>query len=183
MKKKILSILLICLLTISLVGCCSSDNSKQDEKIENIKTFLIKINNKDFDGAVKLLDKNQINETMKIDLPSEEFIKALNRSLNDEQNEMKYDVDSIRKISKEELLNEMSKMDENELLKSRKDLIDLVDGYNLYIVEVEASFDGEKANFHDVIFANTTDSKLSGSVFLNGIISYYYNAVYNKPNS
>lgn len=199
MKRKILilgiAVMLLTMLVV-LTGCGNNNNlkqdsnnkstedvQKQDKNITNIKEFLNKINSKNFDEAVSLIDKDKINEIMKINLPSDEFTKSLNHALNDGYSEMKYDTESIKKISKDDLLNEISKMDEKEIIKSRTDIIDLFDGYDLYIVEGKSSYKNEKMNFHDVIFATADDSKISGSVILNGLISYYYNAVYNKPTS
>ncbi len=201
MKKKVVSILLIILVVICLTGCGdkkeesngqginnqeankTSDNNKDKEKkdvnIGIITSFLTYINNKEYDKIVELIDTDNINELMKTSLPIEEFSKALNRSFNDEKSKIKYDVNSLKKISKEDLLDEISKMDENELLKNRKDIIDLFDGYDLYMVEVEQTYNDEKMNIHDVVFVN--DSKICGTVFINGIFSYYYGAVYNRP--
>ena len=201
MKRKVVSILLIIIAIICLTGCGdkkeesngqginnqeankTSDNNKDKEKkdvnIDIITSFLTYINNKEYDKVVELIDTDNINELMKVSLPTEEFIKALNRSFNDEKSEIKYDVNSLKKISKEDLLDEISKMDENELLKNRKDIIDLFDGYDLYMVEVEQTYNDEKMNIHDVVFVN--DSKICGTVFINGIFSYYYGAVYNRP--
>lgn len=213
MKKKILilgiAVMLFTMLVV-LTGCGNNDNSlkqnsdnkstegvqkqdsdknsskdiqKQDNNITNIKEFLNKINSKDFDEAVSLIDKDKINEIMKINLPSDEFTKSLSHALNDGYSEMKYDTESIKKISKDDLLNEISKMDEKEIIKSRTDIIDLFDGYDLYMVEGKSSYENEKMNFHDVVFVTADDPKISGTVILNGLISYYYNAVYNKPTS
>ena len=196
MKKKLLSILLIGIFAIGLTGCGSeyskkdsnkSDNSstknitEQDKNIKNIKEFLKEINNKDFDKAVTLLDKEGINELLKISLPSDEFSKSLNHTLNRKDSEIKYDTESIEKISKEELLDKISKMNEKEILKNRKDIIDLFDDYDLYIVKCDFFNEGEKISMHDLVFVN--DSKLGGTVFIDGLISYYYGAVYNRPNS
>ena len=196
MKKKLLSILLIGIFVIGLTGCGSettkkdstkSDNSstknitEQDKNIKNIKEFLKEINNKDFDKAVTLLDKEGINELLKISLPSDEFSKSLNHTLNRKDSEIKYDTESIEKISKEELLDKISKMNEKEILKNRKDIIDLFDDYDLYIVKCDFFNEGEKISMHDLVFVN--DSKLGGTVFIDGLISYYYGAVYNRPNS
>ena len=196
MKKKLLSILLIGIFAIGLTGCGSEyskkdsnkpDNSstknitEQDKNIKNIKEFLKEINNKDFDKAVTLLDKEGINELLKISLPSDEFSKSLNHTLNRKDSEIKYDTESIEKISKEELLDKISKMNEKEILKNRKDIIDLFDDYDLYIVKCDFFNEGEKISMHDLVFVN--DSKLGGTVFIDGLISYYYGAVYNRPNS
>ena len=196
MKKKLLSILLIGIFAIGLTGCGNEyskkdsnkpDNSstknitEQDKNIKNIKEFLKEINSKDFDKAVTLLDKEGINELLKISLPSDEFSKSLNHTLNRKDSEIKYDTKSIEKISKEELLDKISKMNEKEILKNRKDIIDLFDDYDLYIVKCDFFNEGEKINMYDLVFVN--DSKLGGTVFIDGLISYYYGAVYNRPNS
>jgi hypothetical protein len=152
----------------------------QRQDIEGIKDFLNKINTKDFDKAVILLDTEKINELLKINLPNEEFSNALHHALNDEYNEIKYDIESIKKISKEDLLNEISKMDENEILKNRKDIINIFDGYDLYLVKCTSSYYEDKINLHDVLFVNANNKKLCGSAILDGLISYYYGAVYGK---
>ncbi len=199
MKNKILNVLLILLAVMCLTGCGEKkeesnrqernnqetnkisdiEEKKKDDNIDNISSFLTYINNKEYDKAVELIDADKINELMKINLPTEEFSKALNRSFNSENSVIQYDVKSLRNVSKEDLLDEMSKMDENELLKNRKDLIDLFDGYDLYMVEVEQTYNDEKMNIHDVVFVN--DSTICGTIFINGLFSYYYGAVYNRP--
>lgn len=199
MKNKILNVLLILLAVMCLTGCGEKkeesnrqernnqetnkisdiEEKKKDDNIDNISSFLTYINNKEYDKAVELIDADKINELMKINLPTEEFSKALNRSFNSENSVIQYDVKSLRNVSKEDLLDEMSKMDENELLKNRKDLIDLFDGYDLYMVEVEQTYNDEKINIHDVVFVN--DSTICGTIFINGLFSYYYGAVYNRP--
>ena len=45
--------------------------------MRNIK-LTIEYDGKDFDKASTLLDKEKINELLKIDLPNEEFSKSLN---------------------------------------------------------------------------------------------------------
>ena len=186
MKRKLLSILLIGVLVIGLTGCGnntakndskeSNNNSKEnvqvrDNNIENIKEFLSAINGKDFDKASTLLDKEKIKESLKIDLPNEEFSKSLNHALNDESNTINYDINSIKKISKADLLNEISKMDENEIIKNRKDIIDLFDGYDLYIVDCASINKEDKIDLHDVLFINTDNSKLTGSAIIDGLMS------------
>ena len=84
-------------------------------------------------------------------------------------------------LTKEELLDKISKMNEKEILKNRKDIIDLFDDYDLYIVKCDSFYEDEKISMYDLVFVN--DSKLGGTVFIDGLISYYYGAVYNRPNS
>ena len=196
MKKKLLSILLIGFLIIVLAGCENKDNTNQEEKnnssnnvqeqdenITKIKDFLTTINNKDYNKTINILEVEKINELLKISLPKEDYVKALNHSINNESSEMKYDLESIKKISKEDLLNEISKMAEEEIIKSRKDILNSFDNYDFYIVNAEITYNTEKTNYHDVVFINKNDSKIYGTVIINGLISYYYNAVYNKPNN
>lgn len=197
MKRKLLSILLVGVIVIGITGCGSNTNKNdsnesnnnlkenvqvQDNNIENIKEFLKAINNKEFDKAAALLDKENINKLLKIELPNEKFSKSLNHAFNDETNTINYDINSIKKISKEELLNEISKMNENEIIKNRKDIIDLFEGYDLYIVECTQIYKEETINLHDVLFINTSNSKITGSAIIDGVIGYYYSAVYLKPN-
>lgn len=182
MKKKLLNILLIGILIFGLSACgkeSEKSNATKDKNTELIKDFLNNINKKNFDNAILFLDTENISELLKIDMPSEEFSNALKHSLNNEYNEIKYDIESIKQISKEDLLNEISKMDEKEILKNRSDIINQFDGYNLYLVKCTSSYLDEKINIHDVIFVNN-NLKLEGSVFLDGIFGYYYGAVYNK---
>ena len=194
--KKIFSILLIGVIAFGLTGCGNNTakndskdtNSNSKENVQtldnnkNIKKFLNAINSKDFDKASNLLDKERINELLKMDLPNEDFSKSLDYAFNDESNTINYDIDSIKKISKDELLNEISKMDENEIIKNRKDIIDLFDDYDLYIVDCTLIYNEDKINLHDVLFINNDSSKLTGSAIIDGLIKYYYSAVYNRPN-
>lgn len=195
MKNKILSIILIMIIIVGLTGC-NNDKDKVDdtkntkEQIEekkdsssekSLKEFLNNINNKNFDSATNLIDKEKMNEIFKMNLPNEEFSKALEHALNDGYNSIKYDVNSLKIVKKDEVNDIISSTDDETKKNNQQKIIDLFDGYDLYVVDYQMSYKEETTNLKDILFIKDDNSSFGGSILVDGLFSYYYNAVYNKP--
>lgn len=196
MKKKFLSILLIGILIIGITGCetikkedsnNTKNNTQTEEKKDNsneklLKEFLNNINSKNYESATNVIDKDKMNEIFKMNLPDEEFAKALNHSLNDGYNSIKYDVESLKLITKGEVESIFSSMDDETIKNNQQRIIELFDGYDLYVVDYELGYKDEKTNLKDILFLTSDNSSFGGSIVVDGLFSYYYNAVYNKPS-
>lgn len=195
MKQKLLCVLLLSIFIVGLTGCGNNKNRVQstennkaqiEAKRENsteklLKDFLNNMNNKNFELATSSIDKEKIDEIFKMDLPDEEFAKALDRSLNDGYNSIKYEVNSLKLVKKDEINDIFSSMDNETKENNQQKMIDLFDGYNLYVVDYEMSYKEEKTNLKDILFIKEDNSSFGGSIVVDGLFSYYYNAVYNKP--
>lgn len=199
MKKKILAIGIIAMLftmLIVLTGCGKTENenindnnsqietsiqmeNKDTDSKETILTSFAKyINNKDYDNAIKLIDTDVVQNILKINLTQEELSKAYEKQIG--TYEIVYDVNSITFI-------ENSKIDETlqnyKIVKNPESVTGLFDDYDFYIIKYTMSENGKSTEMYDAMIIKQDGKSFAGTVVTNGILNYYYNAIYNKPTS
>lgn len=201
MKNKILFIGIFAILIVAilvLTGCDNKENvnesindnntqaetntvreSKDTNSKETIlESFAKYINNKDYNNAIKLIDTDVVQNVLKINLTQEELSKAYEKQIG--TYEIVYDVNSITFIENSKIAETLQNY---KIVEKPESVTGLFDDYDFYIIKYTMSENGKSTEMYDAMIIKQDGKSFAGTVVTNGILNYYYNAIYNRPTS
>lgn len=199
MKRKILVLGIVAILIVTilvLTGCNNKENvnekindnnsqietstqkENKDSKETILESFAKYINNKDYNNAIKLIDTDVVQNVLKINLTQEELSKAYEKQIG--TYEIVYDVNSITFIENSKIAETLQKY---KIVEKPESVTGLFDDYDFYIIKYTMSENGKSTEMYDAMIIKQDGKSFAGTVVTNGILNYYYNAIYNRPTS